>query len=213
MSRTLINALKTAKSFNALNKVFEDFGVSSRECLYKEEERAFVEKCFDLYEKEGFTKKFHTPYDDKQSYEGKEFTVLGRVSEGRADLCTLPIWQIKFSDGNVIDAYPEEIAISEVNEQNVYKSGYGEFDIYTTGFAVGDKAFILNKGNGAWSEGVISDVVESNDLSEGETLFVATHTGSLITSDESYYIGIETKKKRIEKPALNVLGYFSYSQA
>jgi hypothetical protein len=86
-----------------------------RDSLTVEQERNFVEDSFDLYEAEGFTKTFNTPYEDKTNV-GKEFIVLGRSEEEDCDLCCLPMWKIVLHDGTTLDVYPEEIIPSEVNK-------------------------------------------------------------------------------------------------
>lgn len=83
-----------------------------------EELREYTNKCFDLYEKFGFMDIFLSPYESEQKYNGKRFTVLDRVKEisedkDGADLENLPMWYIRFEDGDIIPAYPEEICICE----------------------------------------------------------------------------------------------------
>ena len=61
---------------------------------------------------------FLSPYESEQKYNGKRFTVLDRVKEisedkDGADLENLPMWYIRFEDGDIIPAYPEEICICE----------------------------------------------------------------------------------------------------
>jgi len=85
----------------------------SREDLTVEQERNFVDDCFDLYESEGFSETFNTPYEDKTN-EGKKFIVLGRLDEEYCDLCCLPMWRIAFHDGTILDTHPEEIIPSEI---------------------------------------------------------------------------------------------------
>ena len=40
--------------------------------------------------------------------EGQCFEVVGRCTEEQTDISALPMWNIKFEDGTVIGAYPEE---------------------------------------------------------------------------------------------------------
>ncbi len=78
------------------------------------QERAFVDDCFDTYEGCGFEADFSTPFEANSGYNGKEFVVLGRVTEADADLCALPMWWISFPEtGETIAAYPEEITLVE----------------------------------------------------------------------------------------------------
>lgn len=85
-----------------------------RDKMSTQREREFVNHCFDLYEKEGFSKTFWTPYEDEAQHIGKKFKVLQRTPEERNDLCTLPLWDIEFEDGLQLTAYPEEIIPSEI---------------------------------------------------------------------------------------------------
>ena len=85
-----------------------------REKMSIQREREYVNHCFDLYEKEGFSKTFWTPYEDEAQHIGKKFKVLQRTPEERNDLCTLPLWDIEFEDGLQLTAYPEEIIPSEI---------------------------------------------------------------------------------------------------
>lgn len=86
----------------------------SREEMTIEQERNFVNDCFDLYEQEGFAKVFYTPYDALNNRIGQSFSVVGRVNEGQESLDVLPMWYIKFEDGHKTCAYPEEIIPSEM---------------------------------------------------------------------------------------------------
>ena len=90
---------------------------------------------------------------------------------------------------------------------DVYQSDYEAFDLYVSDFSVGAKAFVFNKDDEEWSEGIVADIIESDKLADGEIPFVTSYTGEIITADESYYVGIETEKTGIEKPELNIIGY------
>ena len=91
----------------------------TRNDLTEDEERNFVNDCFDLYEHIGFTDTFGTPYTDEQKYVGMKFSVLDRVKdisqdqENGADLECLPMWNIQFENGDQMAAYPEEICLAE----------------------------------------------------------------------------------------------------
>lgn len=91
----------------------------SRDDLLEDEERNFVNDCFDIYEHIGFVETFGTPYTGEEKYEGMRFTVLGRVKEitedkeNGADLECLPMWNIQFENGDIMAAYPEEICLAE----------------------------------------------------------------------------------------------------
>lgn len=110
-------------NFKELHKAYGfDNSYKSREHLTEEEERAFVNDCYDTYEHIGFTETFDTPYTDKEKYKGMKFTVLDRVKEFSEetkkgnDLEVLPMWKIQFDNGDIIEAYPEEICLEERKE-------------------------------------------------------------------------------------------------
>lgn len=86
-----------------------------REEMTEEQHIAYVNECFDLYEKEGFAKKYWSPYGDYPEYIGMSFEVVGRCSENEdTDLEVLPLWRVRFEDGFEGQAYPEEIIPSQM---------------------------------------------------------------------------------------------------
>lgn len=87
-----------------------------REEMDHERERQFVNDCFVLYEQEGFSDKFWSPYGDYKERFGQPFTVVERCTEESCQLEALPMWNIRFGDGAVIGAYAEEIVPSEMKE-------------------------------------------------------------------------------------------------
>ena len=89
--------------------------------MTKDREREFVNDCFELYEKEGFSKKFWSMGLDYEQYIGKSFEVIGRTTEKDADLECLPMWKIRFDDGFEMDAYPDEIIPSEMRDNGCPK--------------------------------------------------------------------------------------------
>ncbi len=91
------------------NKYSED-----RSTMSEEREKEFVNDCFNCYEQEGFAKKFWSPFSDYKERIGQRFKVIGRCTTEEVDLASLPRWNIEFSDGTVIEAYPEEIIPSEM---------------------------------------------------------------------------------------------------
>ena len=108
------------------NKYFPEFigGTFTRDDMSREREREWVDFCYEAYEADGFKKTFGDEYTGDREYRGKRFTIIGRVPElGRganeedgADLECLPMWTIKFEDGTIIAAFPEEICLSETPE-------------------------------------------------------------------------------------------------
>lgn len=95
---------------NEMNKKYPE----PRETMTEEREKEFVEDCFSYYEAEGFSKRFWSPYDSHKKYVYEAFEVVGRCTTDDCDLCTLPMWRIKFSDETIISVYPEEIISSEM---------------------------------------------------------------------------------------------------
>ena len=77
--------------------------------MSEEEMALFINYWFDEYERTGFCETFHAFYGDFKEYDGKKFAVVERCNELNADLDSLPMWNIRFGDGNVIGAFPEEI--------------------------------------------------------------------------------------------------------
>jgi len=71
----------------------------------------FKNDCFDLYESEGFSEVFHSPYDDEYyQHNGKPFKVLRRAEVGEVDLEAMPVWVVEFEgEPEPFYCYPEEI--------------------------------------------------------------------------------------------------------
>lgn len=87
-----------------------------RENMSEEREKEFVNDCFICYENEEFSKKFWSPFGDYKNREGEEFEVIGRCTIENCDLRVLPMWNIRFKDGTIIAAYPEEIILREMRD-------------------------------------------------------------------------------------------------
>jgi hypothetical protein len=87
------------KGFDVMNASFEE------ELFYRQD-------AFDMYETEGFTETFNTPYEDCSEYNGQKYEIVRRASyvNGDCDMENLPQWIIKFEDGKEINAYPEDIS-------------------------------------------------------------------------------------------------------
>ncbi len=97
-------------------EALEDKYPEPREEMPDERAREFVNDCFALYEQEGFADRFWSPYGDYKERFGEPFTVVERCTEENCHLDVLPLWNIRFEDGTVIGAYPEEIVPSEMKE-------------------------------------------------------------------------------------------------
>ncbi len=110
---------------------WEDMKVKYPECredMSEEREKEFVNDCFEAYETEGFAKAFWSKDTLYKKYCGKYFEVIGRtpIYDGKnngMDIESLPIWNIKFEDGTVIYAYPEEIIPREMKDNGCTLEG------------------------------------------------------------------------------------------
>lgn len=132
MSKTLSGNTPKYTNFNDLHKAygFNYKDKNDRADLTEEEERSFVNDCFDLYEYIGFAETFQSPFESGERDNGKKFTVLRRAeefvygeSEGAdtCDLSCLPMWIIEFEDGRIEEALPEEICKAELEEEPIIK--------------------------------------------------------------------------------------------
>lgn len=101
---------------NTWDELFEKYPIEHWDELTDEQAVEFTNHCFNLYEKEGFAKRYWTPYSDDylSKFVGKPFEVVRRLDMDDYDIETLPGWMIRFEDGVQIEAYPEEIIPSEM---------------------------------------------------------------------------------------------------
>ena len=74
-----------------------------------EELAEFKNDCFEMYEETGFIEKFDSPYDDQGEHNGMKFDVLRRATTDEVDMEYMPVWEIKFENGDIAYCYPEEI--------------------------------------------------------------------------------------------------------
>ena len=107
-------------TWEELNEKYPD----TRDKMDKKRETEFVNDCFECYEQEGFSEKFWSPFDDYKDQLGKNFEVIERCSTKNSDLSSLPMWKIRFADGTVIGAYPEEIILTEMIANGYHPNGY-----------------------------------------------------------------------------------------
>lgn len=96
-------------------------GGLSRNDLTEEQEREFVDDCYQAYEHGGFAEKIVSPYECENLRNGMRFEVLGRVPEIKddpngVDLECLPMWRLRLENGDVMYAFPEEICLDERNK-------------------------------------------------------------------------------------------------
>lgn len=85
-----------------------------REEMSEEEEAAFVADCYKLYEEEGFSTKYWSPFTDNAERVGLPIEIIGRIEEDSVhDLGSLPMWKAKL-DGCEFEVFPEEVVPSEM---------------------------------------------------------------------------------------------------
>ena len=81
--------------------------------LPDEEYREFKNDCFLMYETYGFSKTFHSPYDDEGEHNGKPFKVVRRATTEECDIEAMPIWVVEFvGETEPCFCYPEEICVA-----------------------------------------------------------------------------------------------------
>ena len=101
----------TEKEFN------EKWGGISTDDMTDEQFMEFKVDCFEMYETEGFIDRFDSPYDDigggEHEHNGMKFEVVRRANLNEADLEAMPMWFIRFENGDEAYCYPEEICKAE----------------------------------------------------------------------------------------------------
>ena len=79
--------------------------------------RAYKDDCFKVYETSGFSKRFHSPYDENHEHNGKPFKVVRRATTDECDLESMPVWVVAFEDEKEpYFCYPEEICKIEAEK-------------------------------------------------------------------------------------------------
>lgn len=71
----------------------------------------FKNDCFDLYEETGFLPVFVSPNDEE--HDGMPIFVLRRATPEEVDIKAMPIWKVRFANGDEAFCHPEEITILE----------------------------------------------------------------------------------------------------
>lgn len=101
-------------TFAEFEQKYKDFDVMTASF---EDELSYRQDAFNMYETEGFTDTFETPYEECSEYNGQKYEIVRRANHeiGDCDMEGLPQWIIKFEDGKEVNAYPEEICKLEVN--------------------------------------------------------------------------------------------------
>lgn len=103
---------------NVIERDFQEkWGNVNVDDLSDEEFLEFKEDCFNLYEQTGFLELFDSPYDDigggEHEHNGMRFEVIRRATLEECDLEAMPLWLIRFENGDEAYCYPEEIALIE----------------------------------------------------------------------------------------------------
>ena len=86
-----------------------------KDTLEYEQMKEFIGDCYALYEETGFLETFDSPYDDNGEHNVMRFEVVRRskeydgTDEGEVDLEAMPIWLVRFENGDEALCYPEEI--------------------------------------------------------------------------------------------------------
>lgn len=90
----------------AFNDKWENVNIDN---LSEEKFVEFKNDCFDFYEEAGFVEKFDSPYDDEGEHNGMKFNVLRRATTEECDIEAMPLWFVRFENGDTSYCYPEEI--------------------------------------------------------------------------------------------------------
>ena len=111
--------LKAEMNFSVLKYKWDmDASGFDREELSDDEYKEFVKDCYDAYEHDAvLSKTFHSPYDDEGEHIGMTFQIMRKIEYGEEgfDPISLPLWEVKFENGDTAVCYPEELFESEVN--------------------------------------------------------------------------------------------------
>lgn len=89
-----------------------------RDAMEDDELKRFISDCSLLYECTGFVEKFDSPYDDigggQHEHNGMPFKVIRRATvDDGVDLEAMPVWLVRFENGDEAFCYPEEITVLE----------------------------------------------------------------------------------------------------
>lgn len=85
-----------------------------RDEMTVEQETQFVNECFNLYEQEGFSPQFWSPFTDNQERVGLPVEIVGRIEADMShDLGVLPMWKARLN-GEEFEVFPEEVIPSEM---------------------------------------------------------------------------------------------------
>lgn len=98
-----------------------------------EQLREYKQDCFAMYEETGFTTRFDSPYDHEREHNGMRFEVIRRAREynsegnteeerGEVDMEVMPVWLVRFENGDEAYCYPEEICKAEHKQPSIIKT-------------------------------------------------------------------------------------------
>lgn len=106
------------KKTMTLEEFDKKWGGVDTDALEEQKFTEFKNDCFDMYETTGFSKTFHSPYDDSTyNHNGKPFKVLRRATVGEVDIEAMPVWVVEFEgEPEPFWCYPEEICVVEEHE-------------------------------------------------------------------------------------------------
>ena len=111
----------TEKEFN------EKWGNVDIEALNEEDYKAFKDDCFEMYETTGFSRFFHSPYEERRMSNGKRFQVIRRAKTGESAECHIevqPMWLVKIEGSEEpVFCYPEEICKKEELNASLKEAG------------------------------------------------------------------------------------------
>lgn len=67
---------------------------------------------------------FTSPYDQMKHHNGKKFTVIRELNDNERDPEVGSMYKIQLEDGEVIDAWPEEIYEPKVYKKHIFNCSY-----------------------------------------------------------------------------------------
>ena len=99
--------------YGSMKELYDAYGGDDmdRGKMSFEEEITYLRDYYATRAGVGFSKTFHSPFEDEGKYNGMAFTVVKALTYAEDDVDTecLPMWRIRMEDGTELDAYPEEI--------------------------------------------------------------------------------------------------------
>ena len=93
------------------------WGDADVDSMSDEQLREFKNDCYDLYEEAGFLDRFDSPYDEGGEHNGMPFKVVRRADASEVDIEAMPVWFVRFENGDEAYCYPEEITRLEKSKE------------------------------------------------------------------------------------------------